>query len=345
MKALKRLAEPFGILCCPTAADAVMIFLADEKFENGTGEFGMSNVHKAAILKSVRERVGELHKLAGSNSLFAVGDNLARVYLRYSKVHSGGRTFFGLRDVDLRKLAGHNSYICFYLDDGSTPLFVPYADFEELFHNAAPANDGQYKVQLVSGNGTRELYVPKMGRFNLDGFAGIDTLVNSVDSGRVSLRPELSHSQVQTLLAGIGNAKGFDIFIPRMDVEKLDWSLTPSFGLRGGIPNGFSGISTILSEIDVLWIAAGRNTIEGLFEVEHSTSIYSGLLRFNDVLLTDPNTTRFYIVSDEKRRDRFSRQAYRPTFRQSGLSERTSFLEYANVFDWHQRLLKGKIDE
>ncbi|MGC9261878.1 MAG: hypothetical protein ACP5I8_17615, partial [Phycisphaerae bacterium] len=87
------------------------------------------------------------------------------------------------------------------------------------------------------------------------------------------------------------------------------------------------------------------NAIEGLFEVEHSTSIYSGLLRFNDVLLTDPNTVRFYIVSDEKRRDCFSRQAYRPTFRQSGLSERTSFLEYANVFDWHQRLLKGKNHE
>ncbi len=305
----------------------------------------MPNIHKASLLRSVGELVGELHKLAGSNSLFSIGDDLARLYLRYSKVHPGGRTFFGLRDIDLRELAGHNSYICFYLDDGSAPLFVPYADFEELFHNAQPADDGQYKVQLVSGHGTRELYVPKMGRFNLDGFAGIDALVKSVDSNRIKIRPELSHSQVQTLLAGIGNAKGFDIFIPRMDVEKLDWSLTPTFDLRGEIPNGFNDISSVISEIDVLWIAAGRNAIEGLFEVEHSTSIYSGLLRFNDVLLTEPGVSRFYIVSDEKRRDRFSRQAYRPTFRQSGLSERTSFLEYANVFDWQQRLLKGNTHE
>ncbi len=305
----------------------------------------MPNIHKAALLNSVQEKAGDLHKLPGSNSLFIVGDDLARLYLRYSKVHPDGRTFFGLRDVDLRELAGHNSYICFFMDDGSAPLFVPYADFEELFHQAEPANDGQYKVQLISAHGTRELYLPKMGRFNLDGFAGLETLINSVDSNRVRNLPELSHSQVQTLLAGIGKAKGFDIFIPRPDVEKLDWSLTPSFGLRGEIPNGFGGISFILSEIDVLWIAAGGNTIEGLFEVEHSTSIYSGLLRFNDVLLTDPSATRFYIVSNEKRRDRFSRQAYRPTFRQSGLSERASFLEYANVFDWHQRLLKGKNHE
>lgn len=165
----------------------------------------MSNVHKAAILKSVGERVGELHKLARINSLFAVGDNLARVYLRYSKVHSGGRTFFGLRDIDLRELAGHNSYFCFYLDDGSAPLFLPFADFEELFHNAQPADDGQYKVQLISGNGTRELYVPKMGRFNLDDFAGIDAPLSSVDTNRVKMRPELSHSQVQTLLAAMSS--------------------------------------------------------------------------------------------------------------------------------------------
>ena len=108
----------------------------------------MPNIHKAALLNSVREQVGELHKLAGSNSLFSVGDDLARLYLRYSKVHPDGRTFFGLRDVDLRELAGHNSYICFFVDDGSAPLFVPYADFEELFQHAEPASDGQYKAQL-----------------------------------------------------------------------------------------------------------------------------------------------------------------------------------------------------
>ena len=42
----------------------------------------MPNVHKAALLNSVREQVGDLHKLAGSNSLFIVGDDLARLYLR-----------------------------------------------------------------------------------------------------------------------------------------------------------------------------------------------------------------------------------------------------------------------
>jgi len=96
-----------------------------------------------------------------------------------------------------------------------------------------------------------------------------------------------------------------------------------------------------LSEIDVVWVASGRNAIEGLFEVEHSTPIYSGLLRFNDILLTDPKVSRFSIVSNDSRRAVFARQVSRPTFRRSGLSELASFLEYANVFEWHTRLAKG----
>jgi len=117
--------------------------------------------------------------------------------------------------------------------------------------------------------------------------------------------------------------------------------MTKRFTLRGSIPSGFKEVGSILSEIDVIWIAGGRNKIEGLFEVEHTTSIYSGLLRFNDVLLTDPKVTRFSIVSNDSRRSIFSRQLFRPTFRRSGLAELTSFLEYANVFDWHARLIKG----
>jgi len=94
-----------------------------------------------------------------------------------------------------------------------------------------------------------------------------------------------------------------------------------------------------LSEIDVIWVAGRGNSIESLFEVEHSTSVYSGLLRFNDVFITHPQVSRFSIVSEDSRRAVFSRQLFRPTFRQSGLAERVTFLEYANVADWHGRLV------
>lgn len=302
----------------------------------------MANAHKVRLLDAIRQRFGDYRKLPGSQSLFTLGDDAAVIYIRYSKVHELGRTFFGLRSSDLRQLEGRNSFICFLLDSGAPPVFVPYADFEEVFRSAAPADDGQYKVQLSSQREALELYIARQGRFNVEGYVGFDALTRSLDARRLREARDLTHSQVQTLLAGIGHAKGFDVWVPADNIATIDWSITARFPLASAIPQGFDSIRSILSEIDVVWVQSGRNTVEGLFEVEHSTSIYSGLLRFNDVLLTDPNVSRFSIVSNDTRRSVFSRQAFRPTFRKSGLSELVSFLEYPNVFDWHSRIVRGE---
>ena len=301
----------------------------------------MPNLHKVGILETLRKRFGELHKIKGSESLFKIGEDAARIYIRYSKVHPDGRTFFGLRKVDLRHLEGYNAFLCFVLDDGSAPLFVPYGDFEEIFRNAQTASDGQYKAQVVSRNDGLELYVARQGRFNIEGYVGLEPLVRSLDSKLLRDANSLSHSQVQTLLASIGHIKKYAVYVPEHDSGKLDWTLAEQFALRKSIPAGFDQVHEILSEIDVIWVARGGEAIEGLFEVEHSTTIYSGLLRFNDILLTDPKVFRFSIVSNETRRSLFSRQLFRPTFRKSGLAELTSFLEYSNVLDWHTRLAKG----
>jgi len=301
----------------------------------------MSSVHKTQLLNELRERFGDLRKLPGSQSLFTLGADAARIYFRYSKIHEGGRTFFGLRDVDLRQLEGRNGFICFLLDDGSPPVFVPYADFEEIFHNAQAARDGQYKVQLIAREAVLELYIARQGRFNIEAYVGFDALERRLEASRLRGPHDLSHLQVQTLLAGIGHIKRYDVYIPEYDAGRLDWSLTKRFALRESIPTGFHEVRDILSEIDVVWVAAGRNAIQGLFEVEHSTAIYSGLLRFNDVLLADPRVSRFSIVSNDSRRAVFARQLSRPTFRKSGLAELASFLEYANVLEWHTRLTKG----
>jgi hypothetical protein len=302
----------------------------------------MGNTRKADVIEELRQRFGDLRKLPQSESLFALGDDAARVYMRYSKVHPRGRTFFGLRDVDLRQLEGHNSFLCFSFDDGSPPIFIPYVDFEEVFREAETASDGQYKVQINKQRQALELYVARQGRFNIEAYVGFDGLARSVDAKRLREVRKLSHSQVQTLLAGIGHLKGYEVSVPAYDAGRFDWSLTTQFRLRDSLPAGFEHVSEILSEIDVIWVAAGRNEIEGLFEVEHTTSVYSGLLRFNDILLTEPKVSRFSIVSNEARRAVFARQLYRPTFRKSGLAELTSFLEYANVFDWHERLSKPR---
>ena len=105
----------------------------------------MPNPHKAKVLETLRERFGEVRKVKGSESLFIVGNDAAHIYFRYSKVHARGRTFFGLRESDLRLLGGQNAFLCFLLDDGSPPLFVPYADFEEVFMAPSPRKMGSIR--------------------------------------------------------------------------------------------------------------------------------------------------------------------------------------------------------
>src|SRR5436309_4850773 len=219
----------------------------------------MANPNKSNILDDLGRRFGDIRKLKGSESLFAIGDDAARIYFRYSKVHEGGRTFFGLREVDLRQLEGHNSFLCFLLDDGSPPLFVPYADFEEVFANAEPARDGQYKVQLTNQANALELYVARQGRFNVEAYVGFETLERSLEAQRFRPAGALSHSQVQTLLAGIGHAKGYEVLVPESDIGKLDWSLTKDFALGRKLPEGFDEVRSVLREIDVVWVANGRN--------------------------------------------------------------------------------------
>jgi hypothetical protein len=182
------------------------------------------------------------------------------------------------------------------------------------------AADGQYKAQIVVGGGTRELYLPRVGRFNLDGYDGIEDLAQQLTLRHESA-PPLSHGQVQTLLGAIGHFSGFSIYVPPNNAAALDWSLTPRFHLVERLPTALADRCAFACEVDVIWFQQSGDGISAVFEVE-----------------TSSGTPRFFIVSNDGRRDLFSRQVQRPTFQRSGLAELTSFLEYRNVFAWHRRL-------
>jgi hypothetical protein len=277
--------------------------------------------------------------MAGSQSLFEVGARGTRVYIRYSKLHGGNRTFYGLRQADLRQLEGHASAICFLWEGQAEPLIVPFHEYEEVFRLVSPAADDQYKVQVYLEKEGIELYIAKAGRFFVEGLIGWTTLDTLIEKSETAGMPDLSHWQVQTLLGSIGAVKGFDIWIPSSDRWRLDWSLANRFDSRQAIPLGFDAIASVLQEVDVLWIDRGSSRISALFEVEHSTPIYSALLRFNDVHLVSPRLgARFTVVANEARHSAFVRQARRPTFQTSGLGEMCTFLDYTDVFAWHNRL-------
>lgn len=297
----------------------------------------MANLFKIEFIEKLTTKYGKPKSLPGSFSLFELGDGLARIYVRYSKLHGGNRAFYGLRQEDLRQLEGFNSVICFLWDNQKEPIFLNFSDFEEIFNSLTPASDGQFKALIYQDEGI-ELFLSNAGRFNIESYLGWQHLDNLIDKNKINRIPDLTHSQVQTLIGSIGLIKGYDIWVPPNDRNKLDWKLAQRFTCRNEMPSRYEKIGEIVKEVDVAWLQKGSTELRAIFEVEHSTPISSGLLRFNDLHLIEPHLKpKFSIVSNDARRALFLRQVNRPTFKMSGLSDICNFLEYKDVYSWFNR--------
>lgn len=88
-----------------------------------------------------------------------------------------------------------------------------------------------------------------------------------------------------------------------------------------------------IEQIDVLWLK-GRS-IRRAFEVEHTTSVYSGILRMADLLALQPNMDiRLHIVAPAQRRQKVFQEIRRPVFSlldRGPLSESYTFISYDSV--------------
>src|SRR5262249_2715203 len=75
-------------------------------------------------------------------------------------------------------------------------------------------------------------------------------------------------------------------------------------------------------------------SIMAAFEVEHTSSIYSGLLRMSDLITMQPNLEiKFYLVAPDERYDKFCTEIARATFasRRKPLHTMCRFLPYSKL--------------
>jgi hypothetical protein len=157
-----------------------------------------------------------------------------------------------------------------------------------------------------------------------------------VDTDGTVDEAELRESlQVQATLAAIGAQMGFQIWLPRSDRARVLSKWKPAEEeLLEHLPVGF-GQATMktIEQIDVLWIK--RRSIVRAFEVEHTTSVYSGLLRMADLLAMQPNLKiRLHIVAPLARAEKVLREIRRPVFMllEGGpLSGACTYLSYDSV--------------
>lgn len=137
----------------------------------------------------------------------------------------------------------------------------------------------------------------------------------------------LDHTHVQWLLAKVGKQLGCRVWIAANDWRR-EWGREPlgSLSVRALPPLGLSADSQrLVSLIDVVWLT-GVNQVAAAFEVEHTTSVYSGLLRMADLAALSPNLNfPLYVVAPESRLAKVRRELVRPTFRALGLDRRCRF--------------------
>ncbi|HYF76872.1 MAG TPA: hypothetical protein VD973_07065 [Symbiobacteriaceae bacterium] len=124
-----------------------------------------------------------------------------------------------------------------------------------------------------------------------------------------------THDTVQYMLIRLGRAVGCDVWVARNDRSKVVNGQKFSDLTIPALPKlGFEQSTLRIVElIDVLWLKG--SAIKAAFEIEHSTGVYSGLLRMSDLVTEQPNTSfELFIVASEKRRDKVLREIRRPTF-------------------------------
>ena len=172
-----------------------------------------------------------------------------------------------------------------------------------------------------------------------------ETTNEFVNSETKIIEPTLpNHTQVQWLLAKIGKKLGCRVWIAANDHNKEwqgerlgDLSLKDMPYLGMVDPE----VQRIISLIDVLWIK-GTNQIAAAFEVEQTTSIYSGLLRMSDLVVLVPILNfPLYIIAPLNRMDQVRRELSRPTFQALELHRRCGYFsgedlvkEAENIMFW-----------
>lgn len=133
---------------------------------------------------------------------------------------------------------------------------------------------------------------------------------------------ESLHTEMQFHLLKIGAALGYDVICATNDKSKSYNGSSFSFHCLPNFPpmNTTKETATTIQLIDILWFEKGTDNIIGAFEVEKSTSIYSGILRLADLAhsIADGDEVFYIIIPDSREKD-VRMQLSRPSLKTIGV--------------------------
>jgi len=146
--------------------------------------------------------------------------------------------------------------------------------------------------------------------------------------------------RMQALLARIGEQMGFKIWLPKRDRSSVlqEWKSGGEV-LLDVLPLNYDEITLkTIEQIDVLWLK--KRSIVRAFEVEHTTAVYSGILRMADLLALQPNMDiKLHIIAPYMRKDKVFQELLRPVFsllEKGPLSDFCTFISYDSLSELSQ---------
>lgn len=154
-------------------------------------------------------------------------------------------------------------------------------------------------------------------------------------------RAPTEHDEMQWRLIRLGKKTKVDVWVPKNDQGKsYEGNVFKNEVLREFQET--LDVPVYIKNIDVVWKYG--YSIKSAFEIEHSTSVYSGILRLSDLKALTPNSVYpLFIVADRSRKNKVFSELKRPTFNNAylHLPEEVAFLSYDKVRELDESL-KGQ---
>ena len=184
-------------------------------------------------------------------------------------------------------------------------------------------NDFSLDLGAISGLmfeiGTRKLALDNTEHLSEQERKKLETLIEKRKSKiKEDKAEENLHTEMQYHLIKIGKSLGYDVICAQNDKSRSYNSTNFSFLCLPVFPimNFDKDTVNTIKMIDVIWYQKSTNNIIGAFEVEKSTSIYSGILRLTDLAhsISDGNQV-LYIIIPDNRENEVRMQLSRPSIK------------------------------
>jgi hypothetical protein len=283
------------------------------------------------IIKSLERRYGKSHQ-RGRARVLTFG--LLRCSINYSKLLNGHKYFFAVPQeiLDAGLQADPNAageFVVLICGSAERVLFLPKALVMRTMKDVPTR-----RLDILLEDGAFILQATKYPKIDviayLNAFPKLTKAPEPTPEGPEANLKDRIHVKIQWGLISLGRAEDCSVWVPVSDRNLSYQGNQFSSATISRLPNfGFDeNTRRIVQNIDVLWLR--QNVIRKAFEIESTTSIYSGLLRMNDLVLAQPNVNiELYLATATARREKVRCQLSRPSFR--SLVEKVQSVSFEDI--------------